>query len=132
MTEEKIHTVVKCFAEEARKIYGSKLQKIILYGSNVRGDFKIDSDIDILVLLNVDSEEINAERKRILDVTDRLDLDYDVVLAEFRRKYIKEGIFPVEISRMIGEAFTIRNASDYDDMFLASKADTEIQIANVA
>ncbi len=132
MTEEKIHTVVKCFAEEARKIYGSKLQKIILYGSYVRGDFKIDSDIDILVLLNVDSEEINAERKRILDVTDRLDLDYDVVLAEFRRKYIKEGIFPVEISRMIGEAFTIRNASDYDDMFLASKADTEIQIANVA
>lgn len=132
MTEEKIHTVVKCFAEEARKIYGSKLQKIILYGSYVRGDFKIDSDIDILVLLNVDSEEINAERKRILDVTDRLDLDYDVVLAEFRRKYIKEGIFPVEISRMIGEAFTIRNVSDYDDMFLASKADTEIQIANVA
>ena len=132
MTEEKIHTVVKCFAEEARKIYGSKLQKIILYGSCVRGDFKIDSDVDILVLLNVDSEEINAERKRILDVTDRLDLDYDVVLAEFRRKYIKEGIFPVEISRMIGEAFTIRNASDYDDMFLASKADTEIQIANVA
>ena len=132
MTEEKIHTVVKCFAEEARKIYSSKLQKIILYGSYVRGDFKIDSDIDILVLLNVDSEEIKEETKRILDVTDRLDLDYDVVLAEFRRKYIKEGIFPVEISRMIGEAFTIRNASDYDDMFLASKADTEIQIANVA
>lgn len=81
MTEEKIHTVVKCFVEEARMIYGSKLQKIILYGSCVRGDFKIDSDIDILVLLNVDSEEINAERKRILDVTDRLDLEYDVVLA---------------------------------------------------
>ena len=79
MTEEKIHTVVKCFAEEARKIYGSKLQKIILYGSCVRGDFKIDSDIDILVLLNVESEEISAERKRILDVTDRLDLDYDEV-----------------------------------------------------
>ena len=54
---------------------------IILYGSCVRGDFKIDSDIDILVLLNVESEEISAERKRILDVTDRLDLDYDVVLA---------------------------------------------------
>ena len=31
---------------------------------------------------------------------------------------------------MIGEAFMIRNASDYDDMFLASKADTETQIAN--
>lgn len=61
--------------------------------------------------------------------------DYDSskhsgIIAEFRRKYIKEGVFPVEISKMIGEAFIIRNASDYDDMFLASKADTESQIAN--
>lgn len=52
------------------------------------------------------------------------------VIAEFRRRYIKEGIFPVKVSRMIGEAFTIRNASDYDDMFIASKTDTEEQIAN--
>ena len=52
------------------------------------------------------------------------------VIAEFRRRYIKAGIFPIEISKMIGEAFTIRNASDYDDMFIASKADTEEQIKN--
>ena len=31
---------------------------------------------------------------------------------------------------MIGSAFTIRNASDYDDMFIASKTDTEEQLAN--
>lgn len=52
------------------------------------------------------------------------------VIAEFRRRYIKEGIFPTEISKMIGSAFTIRNASDYDDMFIASKHDTEEQIKN--
>ena len=47
------------------------------------------------------------------------------VIAEFRRRYIKEGTFPTEISKM-----TIRNASDYDDMFIASKHDTEEQIKN--
>lgn len=52
------------------------------------------------------------------------------VIAEFRRKYIKEGIFPIEMSKMIGSAFTIRNASDYDDMFIASKDETAEQIAN--
>ncbi|MCR1842219.1 HEPN domain-containing protein [Murimonas intestini] len=52
------------------------------------------------------------------------------VIAEFRRRYIKEGVFPIEVSKMIGSAFTIRNASDYDDMFLASRSDTEEQIAN--
>lgn len=52
------------------------------------------------------------------------------VIAEFRRRYIKTGIFPTEISKMIGAAFTIREASDYDDIFLASKNDTEEQIRN--
>ena len=52
------------------------------------------------------------------------------IIAEFRRRYIKEGIFPVEISKMISSAFTIRNSSDYDDMFVASKMETEEQLKN--
>ncbi len=52
------------------------------------------------------------------------------IIAEFRRRYIKSGIFPVEISRMIGSAFIIRNSSDYDDLFIVSKTDTEEQISN--
>ena len=31
---------------------------------------------------------------------------------------------------MIGSAFEIRNDSDYEDMFMASKAETEQQIKN--
>ena len=50
------------------------------------------------------------------------------VIAEFRRKYVKENIFPAEMSKMIGSAFMIRNASDYDDMFIASKAETKEQL----
>lgn len=52
------------------------------------------------------------------------------VIAEFRRLYIKEGLIPVSVSQMVGSAFTIRNASDYDDMFLASKEETKEQIEN--
>lgn len=52
------------------------------------------------------------------------------VIAEFRRRYIKEDIFPIEMSKMLGSAFSIRNASDYDDMFIASKNETAEQIAN--
>lgn len=87
MTEEKIKEVVDKFAEEAKKIYGTKLKEIILYGSCARGDFCQDSDIDLLVLLNVPKENINAERNRILDTADKLDLDYDVVLAPVFQNY---------------------------------------------
>lgn len=68
---------------------------------------------------------------RALLVFDNFDSSkHSGIIAEFRRKYIKEGILPVELSKMVGSAFTIRNASDYDDMFIASRTDTEIQIGN--
>lgn len=54
------------------------------------------------------------------------------VISEFRRRYIKEGVFPAEMSKMIGAAFMLRNASDYDDLFLVSRSDTEEQLANAA
>ncbi len=105
MTEEKIREVVGKFAEEAKKIYGSKLQRMILYGSCARGDFEKDSDIDILVLLDVPPESIHVERKRILDVADQLDLDYDVVLAPvfqnyaLYQKYIPVSVFYQNVER---------------------------------
>lgn len=68
---------------------------------------------------------------RALLVFDNFDTSkHSGVIAEFRRKYIKTGMLPVELSKMVGAAFTIRNASDYDDMFIASKTDTEVQISN--
>ena len=52
------------------------------------------------------------------------------IIGEFRRRYIKTGIFPVEMSEMISNASMIRNASDYDDMFIASRAESEEQVEN--
>ncbi|MBQ3509667.1 MAG: HEPN domain-containing protein [Peptococcaceae bacterium] len=52
------------------------------------------------------------------------------IISEFRKKYIKSGIFPESLSNIIGNASEIRNASDYDDMFIASKSETVEQIEN--
>ena len=68
---------------------------------------------------------------RAVLVFDRVDSSkHSGVISEFRRRYIKEGVFPLEMSKMIGTAFMIRNASDYDDMFVVSREETEEQIAN--
>ena len=50
------------------------------------------------------------------------------IISEFQRKFIKTGVFPKEMSKMISSAFVIRNASDYDDMFIANKDETAKQI----
>ena len=46
----------------------------------------------------------------------------------FRSEYIKTGIFDVEMSDIITSAFTVRNASDYDDFFIIAKEDAILQV----
>ena len=50
-------------------------------------------------------------------------------LANFNKNYIKTEIFPRKLGRKIVEAEEIRHASDYDDFYIASKEETERQIA---
>ncbi|MCR5728703.1 MAG: HEPN domain-containing protein [Lachnospiraceae bacterium] len=52
------------------------------------------------------------------------------IISEFRNKYIRTHVFDSEISDMIGDAFEVRNKSDYDDMYIISKAKTQEQVEN--
>lgn len=49
-------------------------------------------------------------------------------LANFNKEYVKTEIFPRSIGRRISEAAEIRHASDYDDFYIATKAEAEEQI----
>lgn len=64
MTEEKIKKVMELFSAEAKRIYGAALRNVILYGSCARGDYEVDSDIDILVLLDMPQENMSEARKK--------------------------------------------------------------------
>ena len=41
----------------SQEIFGDKLNKVILYGSYARGDSDNESDIDIMILVNLSKEE---------------------------------------------------------------------------
>ena len=48
---ENIRNIIYRFSQELRRILGDKLTKIIVYGSYARGDFRENSDIDIMIRL---------------------------------------------------------------------------------
>lgn len=50
------------------------------------------------------------------------------VVAYFNLHYVKEGEFEREIGKRVGRLQQIREKSDYDDFFIASKAQAEEQI----
>ncbi|MCL2078290.1 MAG: HEPN domain-containing protein [Oscillospiraceae bacterium] len=53
---------------------------------------------------------------------------HSAVISEFGRRYIKEGDFPKDFSKMIQRAFEVRNDSDYDDFYVISKNQVDQQI----
>ncbi|GAB1477133.1 hypothetical protein MASR2M70_19690 [Bacillota bacterium] len=51
------------------------------------------------------------------------------IIAYFNQHYIKTDKICSELSVILNQAFTIRNKSDYDDFFIASKQDAADQIS---
>lgn len=61
--------VLKKYVEDVSKIYGEKLRTVILYGSYARGDFRPDSDIDIMILVDLSDDEIRNKGHILSDLT---------------------------------------------------------------
>jgi uncharacterized protein (UPF0332 family) len=51
------------------------------------------------------------------------------VIGNFNKKYVKTEIFPKDMGRKIGQAEEIRHLSDYDDFYIASREESERQVA---
>lgn len=62
------------------KIYGSNLKEIILYGSYARGDNREDSDIDNMILVDLDDIEIKEKGNELSDVTFDFNYAHDLLI----------------------------------------------------
>ena len=50
------------------------------------------------------------------------------IISEFRKRYIKTGVFSANLSGIISELSSVREGSDYNDFFIVSKVDTIQQV----
>jgi len=63
-----------------QSLYGTRLSRIVLFGSQARRDASKDSDIDILVVLQ-GAVRPGKEIARVGGITAALSLQYDVVVS---------------------------------------------------
>ena len=67
--------IMKRYVEDVHRIYGEKLKTVILYGSYARGDFRPDSDIDIMILVDLPDDEIRSRGHALSDLTFNYNFD---------------------------------------------------------
>jgi predicted nucleotidyltransferase len=70
--------LINQYVNEIKKIYGEHLRKVILYGSYARGDFNKDSDIDIMILLDMSDMDLKAYSQQLSYMTYDYNMDNDL------------------------------------------------------
>ena len=104
--------LIEQYVEAVKKIYGSHVRQIILYGSYARGDFRPDSDVDIMILLDMSDLELKAYAQQLSYMTYDFNMDNDldikpiakseahfkkwIVNYPFYSMFIKKGQFCME------------------------------------
>ena len=73
-----IQSLIDQYISEIKKIYGSHLRRVILYGSYARGDFRVDSDVDIMILLDMSDLDLKVYSQDIAYMTYDFNLDNDL------------------------------------------------------
>jgi predicted nucleotidyltransferase len=70
-----VDPVLVRFRQALGEVYGSKLERVVLYGSRARGDARPDSDYDIAVFIH-EPESFNDEAERLAAIG--TDILYDM------------------------------------------------------
>lgn len=66
------------YTENIKSIYGFHLKSVILFGSYARGDYHENSDVDIMILLDLPDMNIKEYRHQLSEMTYDFNMDHDL------------------------------------------------------
>ncbi|MCR5636556.1 MAG: nucleotidyltransferase domain-containing protein [Clostridiales bacterium] len=84
-TKSQLDEILSTVALESKKVFGDRLYSVILFGSYARGDYDDDSDIDIMILVDLPAESISEYRTRIDALCGDLLLKYGLVISAIEK-----------------------------------------------
>ena len=80
MLSKTMEHLLREYADSLRSLYGRHLKAVILYGSYARGDFTEESDVDIMVLVDLDNEDIKQKSRILSDLTYDYNFDHGLMI----------------------------------------------------
>ena len=96
---DKVKNVLDKYVSEVSVIYGQHLKYVLLYGSYARGDFREGSDIDIMILVDLDHDAIKSLSTKMSDMTFDINYENDLMIMpivqnlSFFKKWVRSHPF---------------------------------------
>ncbi len=103
INNEKLNSLLPSIERRIKELFGSKVVKIILFGSYAREDYNEESDVDILVI--VDDEKLDLYKKMSMEITnyylDKENILLSIIIekASLAERYKDHSPFLININK---------------------------------
>ncbi|MBO5424367.1 MAG: nucleotidyltransferase domain-containing protein [Lachnospiraceae bacterium] len=103
--EQTTQELLVLYVDKIKDIFGEHLKRIILYGSYARGDYHLDSDVDIMILLDISDGDIKTYFDELNDATFNFNMDNDLDIKpiakseEHFKKWVDEYPFYANVQK---------------------------------
>ena len=79
--DSKVMSILSELSNLAKNSFGDKLTAVILYGSYARGDYDEYSDVDVMIIADINLSEFSKRQESFVDLCSELSLEYDLVVV---------------------------------------------------
>ena len=70
-----------------KDLFGDNLKDVILYGSYARGDYSAQSDVDVMIIAEIEEKDIMKHVYAISEYLGEFLIDYDIVISPVVESY---------------------------------------------
>ena len=81
INDKELLNILHDVKEEIHQLFGDKLRRLILYGSYARNEQDLESDIDIMIMVDESEDGLRKYRYSIADVMGELTIKYGKLIS---------------------------------------------------
>lgn len=78
---DKVRNIVYQFSQQMKSLFGSHLVQVILYGSYARGDYRDNSDVDVMILVDLPEDKIKKIENDVYDIAFEIEMDTGIDIS---------------------------------------------------
>ncbi len=76
-----VRDIVYEFTKDMKKLFGSQLCSVVLYGSYARGNYNENSDVDVMILVKTSEGEIEKYLEQVSDCAFEYMMKYGIDIS---------------------------------------------------